>query len=558
MWFSSIYLKTLRDYRLAVASWGLGLGAMVAVSMVIAQSQFSSPEARASITGLAESFAWLSQPVDVTSPGGFVTWRLGPFLALLPAIWALLAGSRTLRGEEERGSLDVLLSTPRSRLRTATEKVLALFSALLFMGLLIALPTLAAGRAVQAGFGAGDALLAGVNIALHASVYGALALLLSQFTRERAPAAAAAGALLALAFVLDAVGRMIGEAAVVRWLTPVHYYGLSKPLITGYGADVGGLLALSLLATALSVASIALLLRRDIGAPVVLLRERRRSAVSAEQQAALMTAAVLLPTNDWSLRSVYARSLATVGRQALWWTLVIVAYSAMMTAIARQIKEDLQALLKSSALYSQLVGGVSGVGDLTNDASYLSIVAFALLPLMIGFAVVQAGRWARDEEDGRLEMVLATPHGRASVMLAGFAALVTAVLVIVFTAFVALALAVTLAGLTIAFPLLLGAMLALAPLALIVSATGYLASGWLRTAAVTGLLTLLVVASFFLSFLGAALRWPDSVLQFSLIEQYGTPLVTGVDGLAMLRLVLITAVVLGAAAWRFARKNIVS
>ncbi len=35
-------------------------------------------------------------------------------------------------------------------------------------------------------------------------------------------------------------------------------------------------------------------------------------------------------------------------------------------------------------------------------------------------------------------------------------------------------------------------------------------------------------------------------------------LIAGVDGLGMLRLALVTAVALSAAAWRFARKNIVS
>ena len=38
------------------------------------------------------------------------------------ALWPLLAGSRMLRGEEERGSMDALLSLPRGRVRVALEK----------------------------------------------------------------------------------------------------------------------------------------------------------------------------------------------------------------------------------------------------------------------------------------------------------------------------------------------------------------------------------------------------------------------------------------------------
>ena len=29
MWFSSVFLKTLRDYRVAILGWGMGLGLLM-------------------------------------------------------------------------------------------------------------------------------------------------------------------------------------------------------------------------------------------------------------------------------------------------------------------------------------------------------------------------------------------------------------------------------------------------------------------------------------------------------------------------------------------------
>ena len=152
---------------------------------------------------------------------------------LLIALWPLLAGSRMLRGEEERGSLDVLLSLPRGRGRVALEKLAAIWTALLLMGLLIGLLTFAGGKRVNADFSLGDALLFGLNLALICGVFGVIALLISQFTQERGTAAGVTGGLLLVFIVLDMVHRVIPNTEWISRLSPVYYYNLSKPLVPG-------------------------------------------------------------------------------------------------------------------------------------------------------------------------------------------------------------------------------------------------------------------------------------------------------------------------------------
>ncbi len=184
MWLRSIFRKTLRDYRVAILSWGLGMGALVAILYAVFLTQ---DQANSALPTLARQFTWYAEPVDILHAGGYVTWRAGPLLATI-AIWAVLAASRTLRSEEERGSLDVLLSLPRSRARVALEKLAALGTALLVMGLLIAVSTLAGGgfSGGSTGLpGVGAALLFGLDVALLAGVFGALAFFCSQFTRAR-------------------------------------------------------------------------------------------------------------------------------------------------------------------------------------------------------------------------------------------------------------------------------------------------------------------------------------------------------------------------------------
>ena len=126
MWFTSIYLRTLRDFRLAILGWSVGLGLVM------------------------------------------------------------------FEVEAAVGSLDVLLSLPRERARVALEKLAAVWTALLLMGLLI---TFAGGKSFNADYSLGDALLFGLNLALISGVFGSIALLLSQFTQERGAAAGATGGL---------------------------------------------------------------------------------------------------------------------------------------------------------------------------------------------------------------------------------------------------------------------------------------------------------------------------------------------------------------------------
>ena len=223
MWFSSVFLKTLRDYRIAILGWGLGLGLLMYTVLSAVSALIATPAARADLVSLAGSFAWIAEPIHVDTAGGYATWKYG-FTILILALWPILVGSRMLRGEEERGSMDVLLSLPRGRARVALEKLAAMWLALLLMGLLIGLLTFAAGASVSANFGLGGALLFGFNLALICGVFGGLALLISQFTQERRSAAGITGGLLALAMIVDMIHRVIPN-------TDWHFTPLARLLL---------------------------------------------------------------------------------------------------------------------------------------------------------------------------------------------------------------------------------------------------------------------------------------------------------------------------------------
>src|SRR5438105_12750110 len=124
LWFRSVFLKTLRDYRIAIIGWGVGMGLTIVSPMASVASLISTQQQREALAALAAQFAWNADPVKADTVSGYAVFKIGVFV-FIACIWPLLAASRTLRGEEERGSLDVLLSAPRSRLAIAVQTVAA-------------------------------------------------------------------------------------------------------------------------------------------------------------------------------------------------------------------------------------------------------------------------------------------------------------------------------------------------------------------------------------------------------------------------------------------------
>ena len=495
--FRSIFLKTLRDYRVAILGWGIGMGLVMVSPMASVATLINTPQARAALATLATQFAWNADPIAADTVGGYATFKIGIFIFLI-VVWPLLAGSRMLRGEEDRGSLDVLLSVPRTRARVAVEKLAAMWIALLFIGAITGVIAYGGGVAFKADFNLVDGLLFGLDLALICAVFGGVALLISQFTHERGPAAGATGGLLVLFIVLDMVHRVIPNTEWISRLSPIYYYNLSKPLIPSHGASAGGMVVLLVLAAVLSAAAVGLFVRRDAGDVVRLPFVRALAAAPTRT----------VPTGDWSLRSVYMRSLRMIAAPTFWWTLVIAGFAAWMVVVVEQM--------------------VGRLNDLFASAS----------------------------SSPALEILLSTPQSRTAVLLGRFAALATATVIVGVATLGAAAVAAAVSGVTLDAANLVEATLGMIPLGLLIAAIGYLVSGWLRTAADTGLISFVLAAWFFISFVGPDLKWPDATLRLSAFYYYGTPLLHGLQLANIAVLVVVGAVALVLGSLRFARKDI--
>jgi ABC-2 type transport system permease protein len=547
-----VFLKTLRDCRVPILAWGLGIGAMPPIIFAAVPILLASPVGRQEVVALAQNPAVrvLVEPVDVLSPGGYATWRLAMLLPLL-AVWALLAVSRLTRGDEESGAFDLLLSVVGSRRRAVMEQLAAVAAALALIGVLIGILAILGARATGVELDPRRGLLFGLNTTLFALVFGAVAFVVGQFTRERRAAAGATGILLGLSFVLTSVGRAVPGGEWIGRLSPLHYFELNRPLVPGYAVHVGGLLMMATLAAVLTLLGLALFVGRDIGAP----------SLSIERHLPPGRPVRTVPMGAWSLQSLVARSLRGVVGPALWWGAGLGTYALALTMLLRQVQQNLDDLFadlaRNNPMYAEFIDRFTRGGHLGANMLLLNAVFTLLVVVVAAFAVSLASRWAADEEEGRLDPLLATPSPRYFVMLAYFATGIAGLTIVTGFIFAGTALASALVGMRLDTTRVAAAAFGMVPAGLVVAAAGYLLAGWLRTRAVTGILIGLVLASFVLTLLAPLFQWPQALLQLSIFEQYGAPLVDGLDRGGVVRLLGVASAALAAAVVRFSRKDII-
>jgi ABC-2 type transport system permease protein len=178
-----------------------------------------------------------------------------------------------------------------------------------------------------------------------------------------------------------------------------------------------------------------------------------------------------------------------------------------------------------------------------------------LLYIAAGFAAATfVSRWASDEGDGRLEMVLSTPMARARWVVAGGAAALLAAVVttVLFAAGVGLGSAV--GGLAAG-----DAMLGCASLGLYAAAIvgiGVAVGGVWRTSIAAEIAALVVVVTYLLDLVAPPLNLPDWLHQLALTAHMGKPMLGQWDllGIVVSLALAVGGILLGA--WGMARRDV--
>lgn len=262
---TEVVVEALRERRRSIVWWTLALAGLIALNVAFYPSVRDDPALSDYAENLPESVRALiaGGELDFTSPEGYLNSQVfALMLPLLLLIFAIGAGAAAVAGEEERGTLDLVLAHPLRRHAYVVGRFVAL-TALVVALTAVSLVTVAAGsRLVDLEIGFGRLVAAAGSVGLLTLLFAAVALAAGAARPGRASAIAVAASLAVAAWLLDGLGQAVDVLDPWRPLSP-YYQALGRdPLREGVPWAGWAILAA---ATLLVVAAAAAALeRRDV------------------------------------------------------------------------------------------------------------------------------------------------------------------------------------------------------------------------------------------------------------------------------------------------------
>jgi ABC-2 type transport system permease protein len=258
----NVLAKTLRDARRGLLWWSVGIGAYVVLVMSVYPSIKGNAALNRAVQDYPEALkAFVGGELDLASGPGYLDGELfSLMIPLLLLLYTIAAGARAIAGEEEAGTLDLLLSHPISRTRLTLEKAGAMALQAGALALAVFVVVTATARLVSMEIGVGRIAAACLAVYLLALGHGAVALLVGAGTGRRALAIGAAAALAVAGYMLDGLSRIVDVLVPWRVLSPFDWMG--DPLRKG--VDLGGTAGLVALTVVTTAVAPLLFNRRDI------------------------------------------------------------------------------------------------------------------------------------------------------------------------------------------------------------------------------------------------------------------------------------------------------
>lgn len=257
---ASIFRKTLHDVRWQIVWYGLGFALMAAMVVYL----YPSYTSQIKTMELPDAVKALMGGADYGTARGFLGAEIFSWAAPVLSVFAIMAGTSILAGEEAKGTLDVLLSQPISRTTLLLSKLAGVFVAslaicgVIFAGWLVSVPF------VDIEIGFGELAEATFNLGLTMAFFAAFSTWAGAQFASRGSATGAAVALAVASFFVSYLAELVDVIAPFRYASVFYYNGGAKAITEGVDpAGVLVLVALTALFTALALRAFE---RRELSA----------------------------------------------------------------------------------------------------------------------------------------------------------------------------------------------------------------------------------------------------------------------------------------------------
>ena len=262
---TEVLAETLREKRRSLVWWALGIVALVGITIAfypsISDDSSLSDYGENLPEGLRALFA--GGEVDISSPAGYLNSQIYALTApILLLVFSIGAGSAAVAGEEERGTLDLLLAHPIRRRSYVLQRLASLLVLIVALSVVLLATVGLGSRLVDLSIGFDKLLAATGSVALLALFFGAFALAVGASAPGRSRAIAVAAAFAVAAWIFDGLAQTVASLDPWRVVSPYYQALGENPLREGVPYD--GWLILAAGTALLAAAAAAGLERRDV------------------------------------------------------------------------------------------------------------------------------------------------------------------------------------------------------------------------------------------------------------------------------------------------------
>jgi ABC-2 type transport system permease protein len=243
----SVFTKSLWERRRNLLWWSVGVVALVAITVAFYPSvRDSAADFERMLEQLPEGLRalFVGNVADITSPVGYLNSQIfasnGPILLL---VFAIGAGSRAIAGEEERGTLDLLLSLPISRRSVLLQKFASAAVELAVLCGILWASTAASGPPLELEVPTADLAAAVGMLYLFALGMGTITLAVGSGTGRRGVAIGIGSAIAVASFLLNSLAPLADVTEPLQKVSPFYHASGSTPLATGFDPAHGAVLA---------------------------------------------------------------------------------------------------------------------------------------------------------------------------------------------------------------------------------------------------------------------------------------------------------------------------
>jgi len=198
------------------------------------------------------------------SPDGYLTSQaFGWLVPLLTLVLGIGIGAAAVAGEEEDGTMDLLLALPVTRTSLILQKLGAMIVLLLVLGVAVFAGTAVGAVGIDMDVSMVNLAAASLSAVLFGLVFGTLALAIGAATGKRGVSLGVSSGVALVAFLIQTLAPIVDWLEPAHPLTPFYYYGDNQPLVNGlHWGHAGVLIGLSALLVLVAVLTFR---RRDIG-----------------------------------------------------------------------------------------------------------------------------------------------------------------------------------------------------------------------------------------------------------------------------------------------------